>query len=164
MNGARSIALGLATGAIAGAIAATPGCLACTGDLCGSRLVIMVREPGNAALAPGLWDFEIVADGEPLVGACEIGEDSRSVDCEPADLTINPMIFDDPDNPFTAYQIPFEGGDGLAGLPTEVQITILHDGDIVFSRAFEPDYELTKPERCDPDCFDASIDAVVERE
>jgi hypothetical protein len=163
MKVARTIALAVAAGAVAGAVAATPGCLFCNDSVCGSRLVIMVREHDDAALVPGLWDFEIVADGEPLLGACEIGEDSRSVDCEPADLTINPLIFDDPDNPFTAFQIPFEGGDGLAGLPTEVTITILHNGNLVFERTFEPDYELTEPERCDADCFSDTLQVVVER-
>lgn len=142
------------------------GCLACTSDVCGSRLVFTVKEPQTAALAPGVWEFELVLDGgAPLEASCEIGMDSRSASCEPADITVSPMIVGDPDDPFTRFQIDIDGGidSGTDELPAVVDLTIVHDGDVVVDDRIEPDYELSKPKRCDDDCFSDFVEIVVQR-
>jgi hypothetical protein len=147
-------------------LVAGEGCLVCTSDVCGSRLVITVKEPQTAALAPGVWEFELALDGAaPLEAACEIGEDSRSAGCEPDGL-VSPFIVGDPDDPYTRFQIDIDGGvdRGTEDLPDVVEITIVHDGEVVVDERIEPDYELSKPERCDADCFADSVELFAQRE
>lgn len=142
----------------------TGGCAVCDGSVCSSRLGISVEEPAGMALAPGMWTFELVLDGgETLSAVCEIGEDSRNASCQEGTIAVNPIIRDDPQNPYTLYLISIEGGDGLDGLPDVLDITIGHDGSIVHDSTYDIDYDRAEPERCDPDCFSADLDIVVAR-
>lgn len=163
------LALGCIMGAVMLALAfgstiATGGCQACDSGVCNSRLGISVEEPGGVALAPGMWTFELVVDGqETLVATCEIGESSRSASCSQGPLSVSPIIRDDPRNPCTLFLISIEGGDGLEGLPRVLDMAIEHDGIIVYDTTYDIDYERSEPEHCDPDCFSAYLDIVVAR-
>lgn len=158
------LGVGFASGLAVALVFGAEGCLACDDSVCSSRLVVGVTEPDGAALSPGRWEFELVADSEaPLLAVCEVGEDSRSAHCDPGDLAIWPMILHDPHNPFTRFQIDFEGGDGLGGLPSTLDVKIVHEGGIVVEETHDPDYSLAEPERCDPDCFSDSISITVQR-
>ncbi|HET6583855.1 MAG TPA: hypothetical protein VFG69_10410 [Nannocystaceae bacterium] len=153
-------ALGIPLSLVAGG-----GCLTCTEDVCGSRLVVTIREPETAALAPGAWEFTFVLDdGEPLLASCEIGEDSRSASCD-GELDISAFIVGDPDDPFTRFHVDIDGGidSGTEELPEVVDLTVVHDGMVVFDDRLEPHYGLVKPERCDADCFADYVDVFVER-
>jgi hypothetical protein len=141
-----------------------PGCLACDDSVCESRLVIVFREPDGAALSPGLWDFEFVADGVTRVAACEIGPDSRSSDCEPGDVNVRPIISDDPDNPFTWFQVELASGETSDDLPTLVEVSVVHNGTVIVDERLEPDYELVEPKRCDPDCVSDHFELLADRE
>jgi len=144
-------------------VVSSPGCLACDSDVCESRLVVVVREPERAALAPGLWEFEFVIDGTPLRATCEIGPDSRSADCDTDEVDIAPIISDDPDNPFTWFHSELVRGDVEDDLPDVVDVTIVHDGTVIVDERLMPDYELEKPERCDPDCVSDIVELFTDR-
>jgi hypothetical protein len=140
------------------------GCLHCKDYVCRSRLTITVLEAEDAALAPGAWSFELVVDeGDPKRATCTVADDSRSVRCERYGLPISPLVVDHRDNPYTRFQIDFEGRDGVDELPAIVAIEVLHDGRVVFDEVVQPNYELVEPERCDPDCFAETITAVAQR-
>lgn len=146
-----------------GLVLAAPGCRECTDIVCHSRLGITVREHEGAALQPGTWVFTVTPDGEdPLVATCEVGPSSRSAHCE-GELGVTPVIFDDPDNPFTQFMTGFRGGDGLDGLPQTLDVEITHDDLTIHEQTYEPHYELTEPEHCDPDCVSDDIAITLTR-
>jgi hypothetical protein len=151
-------------GSAAAVVGLTPGCLTCDSDVCQSVLSVTVHEPGHRALTPGVWTFEVAVDGaELLLATCDVAGDSRAVSCD-GDLGIGAIIVDDPDNPYTRFSFGFgdEIGNGIEDLPESLVITILVGDDVVLEERFEPEYELSKPKRCDPDCFDDAIDIVVD--
>ena len=140
-------------------------CYDCNGDICTSGLIIEITERDRAALAPGRWEFDVTLDGEEtLHAACEVSSDSRNVSCEDSELFVWAMVWSDPNNPYTVYRIDFSGGDGLDGLPRELDITITHEGTAIVDEVFEPRYELAERKGCDPDCFFEKIAIVLERE
>lgn len=149
-------------GSVIAVVGLTPGCLTCDSDVCQSVLSVAVHEPGHRALTPGVWTFEVAVDGaELLLATCEVAEGSRAVSCD-GDLGVGATIVDDPDNPYTRFSFGFGDETGVEDLPESLEITILVGDDVVLEERFEPRYELSKPKRCDPDCFDDAIDIVVE--
>lgn len=141
-----------------------PACVLCTDVPCFSTLRLQITERERAPLGPGTWELAFVVDGgTPLQATCELGPESRSATCEDMEVQVFPMIFDDPENPYTQLQVDFPGGDGTEALPQVLGVTITHDGEVVFDEQLEPSYTRSEPARCDPDCFDDSIDIVVDR-
>jgi hypothetical protein len=154
-------AFGFTSGVIVGLALGIDGCLACDESVCDSRLVITIAERDGAPLADGLWDFQLVLDGQTRVAACALEEGSQRIDCEPGDFAIHPLRFDHENNPFTLLQIEIFPDAG--GLPDTVEIMIVHNGETIVDRRFDPDYELVEPKRCNPDCVEDLIRVVVER-
>lgn len=134
---------------------------------CTTRLVLILEEPGGAAIAPGLWEFQLVLDGvESPPIACEVTEGSASSSCDgndPPNLAVNPLIVGGPGNPITLFQLVVgERVGGGEDLPDVVAVTVEHDGELVVNATLEPNYELVEP-GCDEQCVDDKFDLAIDR-
>jgi hypothetical protein len=144
----------LAVATIAGGVA--PGCTFCDGSVCSDILWVYARESGGGALADGEYVIDVVLDGAPDSGTCVVSQEGHEIDCDGLATVIQAPLYDSPDNPHTVLELYFEAGDPGPEPPDQIAVTITHDGAVVLDEAFEPDYELAKPKKCDSDCVHAT--------
>ncbi|MBC8067934.1 MAG: hypothetical protein IAG13_06325 [Deltaproteobacteria bacterium] len=137
-------ALGLVLGAAAGV---SSGCVACNADVCSDTLWIYFREPGGGALADGEYRIEVARDGEePEEAVCTLADDGHDLRCTGLDFVLHAPLYDSPDNPHTVLELYYSDD-----TPAELDVLIVHDGEVLFDERIEPDYELAEP-KCDDDC------------
>ena len=140
-------------------VAAVTGCHPCQAYECSDALTISILEPGNGTIEDGVYEFEVVANGMTYVGSCTGENEGHSANCDlkkPLSLHAVQSGTGEVDAVLKYFHIDFPFQGDTSRLPSEVALSVSHDGQEVASVILTPEYTDVDP-ACHPGCVSDSF-------